>query len=351
MHGRIARTGNSSRPQVCARFKAFRDAEVGRTAKWPAVARQFPPAASMRAADHGGQRTCPSAADTAASPAHRLSVSLLHGVCNQWKPLRTCCRCITCRGMNSAIVNPTTSTAWLSPVPTSGWESIPNDREVVFIPGSKRGERRDTHGALSAEGCNPSRVVLTNNLDGASELFNDDRLGLHAVAFGQALIGHGDRYGHGRAVVRREHRRENRRADRVPADVEREVGGVPPCHCGQTRRRVPSSADWLEWVTEVTFFTRVSNVDPSFCCGNSPFWLNRWLRRGSETWADVTTEATGALGVSQADPLAGPGALVIVIAAALTWSHLGDLDPPTSSPPRAPSSGSSPVSVSASSPP
>ena len=181
---------------------------------------------------------------------------------------------------------------WLSPVPTSGWESIPNDREVVLIPGSKRGERRDTHGALSAEGCNPSRVVLTNNLDGASELFNDDRLGLHAVAFGQALIGHGDRYGHGRAVVRREHRRENRRADRVPADVEREVGGVPPCHCGQTRRRVPSSADWLEWVTEVTFFTRVSNVDPSFCCGNSPFWLNRWLRRGSETWADVTTEAT-----------------------------------------------------------
>ena len=28
------------------------------------------------------------------------------------KPLRICCRCMTCRGMNSAIVNPTTSTAW-----------------------------------------------------------------------------------------------------------------------------------------------------------------------------------------------------------------------------------------------
>src|SRR5215208_376615 len=27
------------------------------------------------------------------------------------KPLRSCCRCITCRGMNSAMVSPTTSTA------------------------------------------------------------------------------------------------------------------------------------------------------------------------------------------------------------------------------------------------
>jgi hypothetical protein len=43
-------------------------------------------------------------------------------------------------------------------------------------------------------------------------------------------------------------------------------------------------------------------------------------------------------------------ALLIVIAAALILSHLGNLDPPNLQPARAPSSGSAPVSVSASSP-
>ena len=47
--------------------------------------------------------------------------------------------------------------------------------------------------ALTAEGRNPRRVVLTNDLQRASELIDHDRLGFHAVAFSQALIGHADR--------------------------------------------------------------------------------------------------------------------------------------------------------------
>lgn len=86
----------------------------------------------------------------------------------------------------------------------------PDDRKVVPVPISERGERRDAHRAFSTEGRNPSRVALTDDLKGANELLDDDRFGFHAVTFRQALVGHGDRGSHGRAVVRRQHGREDR---------------------------------------------------------------------------------------------------------------------------------------------
>jgi hypothetical protein len=69
----------------------------------------------------------------------------------------------------------------------------PNDCEVVSIPVCEYGERCDTHRALTPERRNPRRAVLTNDCQGAGELLDHDRLGFHAVAFGQALIGHADR--------------------------------------------------------------------------------------------------------------------------------------------------------------
>ena len=69
--------------------------------------------------------------------------------------------------------------------------------------------------------------MLTDDLQGAGELLDDDRLGFHAVAFGQALVCHGDRCSDRGAVVRRQNRFEYRRPDRVSpaAHVERELGG------------------------------------------------------------------------------------------------------------------------------
>jgi hypothetical protein len=79
----------------------------------------------------------------------------------------------------------------------------PDDRKVVSVPVSERGERRDAHRALSTEGRDPGRVVLADDLKGTGKLLDDHRLSFHAVTFCQTLIGHGDRGSHGRAVVRR----------------------------------------------------------------------------------------------------------------------------------------------------
>jgi hypothetical protein len=58
-------------------------------------------------------------------------------------------------------------------------------------------------------------------------LLEDDRLGLDAVAFLEAVVGHRDWRGRGGTVVRRQDRFEDRRAHGVAAagDVERELGG------------------------------------------------------------------------------------------------------------------------------
>ncbi|HSK82666.1 MAG TPA: hypothetical protein VK902_04580 [Rubrobacter sp.] len=67
----------------------------------------------------------------------------------------------------------------------------------------------------------------TDELKGARELLEDNRLGFHTVAFLEARVGHRDRRGHGGTVVRRQDRFEDRRAHGVAAagDLERELGG------------------------------------------------------------------------------------------------------------------------------
>jgi hypothetical protein len=69
--------------------------------------------------------------------------------------------------------------------------------------------------------------VLPDDLQGAGELVENDRLGLHAVALRETLVGHRDRRRRRGAVVWRQHRLEHRRTDRVPTagDVKRELSG------------------------------------------------------------------------------------------------------------------------------
>ena len=92
----------------------------------------------------------------------------------------------------------------------------PDDGQVVSIPIGERSEGGDAHRALTAQRRNPCRIVLTDDFDGADELLDDDCLGFHAVTLRQAIVGHADRYCHGRTVVRRQDRLEHRRANRVP---------------------------------------------------------------------------------------------------------------------------------------
>jgi hypothetical protein len=103
----------------------------------------------------------------------------------------------------------------------------PDYRQVLAVAAGELGERRHAHGALAPKGRDPRRVVLTDDLKGARELLEDDRLGLHAVAFLEAVLGHRDRRSHGGTVVRRQNRFEDRRAHGVATagDVERELGG------------------------------------------------------------------------------------------------------------------------------
>jgi hypothetical protein len=68
----------------------------------------------------------------------------------------------------------------------------PYDRQVIAVPAGEFGKRRDAYRALPAEGGDPRRIVLTDDLQGRRELPEDDRLGLDAVAFLQALVPEGD---------------------------------------------------------------------------------------------------------------------------------------------------------------
>jgi hypothetical protein len=56
------------------------------------------------------------------------------------------------------------------------------DRQIVGVPTSELGERRHAHGALAAEGRDPRRVVLADDLQGGCELFENDGLGFYTVA-------------------------------------------------------------------------------------------------------------------------------------------------------------------------
>jgi hypothetical protein len=68
----------------------------------------------------------------------------------------------------------------------------PHDRQVIAVPAGELGKGRDAYRALPAEGGDPRRIMLTDDLQGARELPEDDRLGLDAVAFLQALVAEGD---------------------------------------------------------------------------------------------------------------------------------------------------------------
>ena len=75
-------------PQVCARFKAFRYAQVGRTAKWPPVARgsslQLPRCVQRTTAANGH---VPAQLTQQHLPPIDCQSVWLHGVCNEWETL------------------------------------------------------------------------------------------------------------------------------------------------------------------------------------------------------------------------------------------------------------------------
>ena len=65
------------------------------------------------------------------------------------------------------------------------------------------GERCDAHGTLASESGDPRRIVLTDDLQSAGELVDEDVLRFDAVALFKALVVEGHRRDHGRTVVRR----------------------------------------------------------------------------------------------------------------------------------------------------
>jgi hypothetical protein len=81
----------------------------------------------------------------------------------------------------------------------------PHDREVVAVAARQFRERRDTDRAFAAQGDDPGRVVLANDLQRLGELGEDGLLGLDPIGQLQAGVVHGDRYhrdgGSGAAVV------------------------------------------------------------------------------------------------------------------------------------------------------
>jgi hypothetical protein len=139
------------------------------------------------------------------------------------------------------------------------------DRQIVGVPTSELGERRHAHGALAAEGRDPRRVVLADDLQGGCELFENDGLGFDTVAClkaasdiltGAVAVG---------AVVRRQDGIEDCRASGGAAagDVEREFGSeLSDAGCaaalplGQMSRRLtpsrsePPVGDELGWVID-----------------------------------------------------------------------------------------------------
>jgi hypothetical protein len=79
----------------------------------------------------------------------------------------------------------------------------PDDRQVLAVTAGELGERRHAHGALASDSEDSRRVVPTDDLQGARELLEDDRLGFDTVVFLEAVVGHRDRRSHGGAIVRR----------------------------------------------------------------------------------------------------------------------------------------------------
>ena len=106
----------------------------------------------------------------------------------------------------------------------------PDDRQVLAVPAGQMGERGHADRALSAQGRDPGRVVPADDFQGRRELLQDDRLGLGAVPFRQAVVRHRDRHGHRRAIVRRQDRFQDGRTHGIPAPghVKGELGGEFP---------------------------------------------------------------------------------------------------------------------------
>jgi hypothetical protein len=103
----------------------------------------------------------------------------------------------------------------------------PHDGEVLAVAAGEFGEGRDTDRALAAQGDDPGRIVLADDLQGLDELGEDSLLGLDPIGQLQARVVHGDRRGRGRVVVGRQDGGQHGRADGIaPAGHrEGELGG------------------------------------------------------------------------------------------------------------------------------
>src|SRR5215213_4133708 len=131
----------------------------------------------------------------------------------------------------------------------------PDDRKVVSVPVSERGERRDAHRALSTEGGDPAglcwrmissaRASCSTTIALASTPSRSAKpssvMVTGAVTVSPSCGGStAARTAEPTAYPRRPTSNGNSEASCCTLTVP------APCHCGQTRRRFTSGGDWLE---------------------------------------------------------------------------------------------------------
>ena len=101
----------------------------------------------------------------------------------------------------------------------------PQDRQVVPVTAREFGKWRDPYRAFPSESGDPRRVVVTDDVQSAHELLDDDRLGLDTFAFLYALVAEGNGCGCDGILVRRQDGLQDRRTHGVAAagNAEREL--------------------------------------------------------------------------------------------------------------------------------
>ena len=140
-----------------------------------------------------------------------LAMSSSAQACNPTKATRpgeTVAGSSACTSGSPCPVNAATAMAWnpgywLAGVPTSGVGVDPHDGQVLAIAAGQFREWGDTDRALAAQGDDPGRIVLADDLERLGELGEADLLCLDPVAQLQAGVVNGHRHGRGRALVGR----------------------------------------------------------------------------------------------------------------------------------------------------
>lgn len=73
------------------------------------------------------------------------------------------------------------------------WVGVdPDDRQVIAVAVGEDGEGSDAGGAFTADGGDPGRLVLADDVQRSRELLDDHGLGLDPVELSQPVVAHRD---------------------------------------------------------------------------------------------------------------------------------------------------------------